>query len=301
MKDKKIDGIINIIADLAEVDNHHLLLEPYEVAALRIVRTTGSLSYNMLSPENISSNDEVMVEYANIQPHLMQLYIDMVLVIGHSGHTKFSDINFNGRISNIKETFGLELISLLHSTVSVLLEGLTTDSKFMFTSSTKLLHAFIFSVLDLYNVDEDDFYLDVEAYAYELLSKEAKNHVSMSAYKLKSQFKGKHSVTISAKIDKRHRTPFLGFRITVKEHPTILFSGKNPYKVFLDASRYINEETEFKDIRIHIDIKTKVFLNMYNIMFIKENLLTDKMAAGFYPVLVPKGVSNIEEFLDVLT
>ena len=297
----RVEDLVEVISDLSEQDEMHLLLEPYEVAALRILKTTGNMSFSMLSPEGRTEEEEIMIEYSHVQPYLLQLYIDIVLITKYVGVNDFTKMDLSGRMKDLKKTFGLKLVVLLQNTIGALLEGLEKENAVLFGASLKLLHAFIFSILDMYNVPEDDFYDDVEEYVYLTLAENSKEYVALSTNKLKMQFKGTRSVTINVKIDKRRRNPFAGFRITIGDNKTMIFSEGSPYKAFLSAAHYINEITDFKDVKFRMDIKTKAFLNNYSIMYAREDVLIDDMESGFYPVLVPKGVTDMEGFLEALT
>lgn len=301
MRKSRVAEIVAIIEDLAEKDEMHLLLEAYEVAAVRILKTTGDMSFSMLSPKGMTTEDEIMIKYSNIQPYLVQLYIDIVLVTKYVGVSDFTKIDFSGKMPNLKDVFGLKLVALLQNTIGALLEGLEKENSVLFGASLKLLHAFILSLLDMYNVPEEDFYNDVEEYVYLTLAEDSKEYIALSTNKLKTQFKGTVPVTISVKIDKRKRNPFAGFRVTIGENKTIILQGDTPYSAFLSVSHYINEHTHYKDIKFHIDIKTRSFLNKYSIMYAKEDVLSETMQKDFYPVLVPKGVTDMEGFLDALT
>ena len=293
--------IVNIIKDLSDKDQAHLLLEPYEIAAVRILKTTGEISYRMMSPDGKTSDDEIMIEYSLIRPYIVNLYIDLVLIVGYVGVGDFTDMDMSGKLKKIKDTFGLKLVVLMQNTVGAMLEGLEKENSVLFGAALKILHAFIFSILDMYNVPEDDFYIDVEDSVYTTLTEGIKNSSILSASKLKLEFKGERSVTLSVKIDKRKTLPFVGFIVTIESNKSIVFKGSSPYKVFLQVSTYIDEVTNFRDIGFRMDLRTRHFLNKYSIMYAKEDQLIEKMSSGFYPVLVPKGATNIEEFLDALT
>ena len=297
----RIEDLVEIIHDLSEQDEMHLLLEPYEVAALRILKTTGNMSFSMLSPEGKTDGNEIMIEYTHIQPYLLQLYVDIVLITKYVGVNDFTEMDLSGRMKDLKDTFGLKLVVLMQNTIGALLEGLEKENAVLFGASLKLLHAFVFSILDMYNVPEDHFYDSVEEHVYFTLAENSKDYVELSTNKLKMQFKGDYPVTLSVKIDKRKRVHFDGFRVTLGDKTTVVFKNASPYKAFLEATNYINDNTLFKDVKFHMDIKTKVFLNNYSIMYAKEDQLVEKMEEGFYPVLVPKGVTDMSGFLDALT
>ena len=297
----RVRDIAEIIEDLAEKDELHLLLEPYEIAAVRILKTTGNMSFYMLSPKELTEGNEIIVDYSKIKPYLLQLYVDIVLITRHVGVTDFSKMDFSGRMNNLKNIFGLKLVSLLQNTVVALLDGLEKEDSILFSSALKLLHAFIFSLLEMYSVSEDVFYDDVEEYVYFILAADAGGYEPPTSNKLKVQFKGSKSIILSVDIDRRRKRHFKGFKITINEAPTKLFHSGTPYQSFLSAAHYINEVTQFKDVRFHMDKKTKIFLNGYSIMYAKEDQLVADMLTGFYPVLVPKGVTDMEGFLDALT
>lgn len=298
---ERVKELVLIIGDLVDNDEAHILLEAYEVAAVRILKTSGDIGYNMLSPDNMSEDSEIMIEYSRVQPYLMQLYVDIVLITKHVGVKEFTDMDMSGKMANIKDSFGLKLIVLMQNTVGALLEGLEKENSVLFGAALKLLHAFIFSFLDMYNVPENDFYDDVEEYVYLSLAENSKDYTALSTNKLKLQFKGAKSITISVKIDKRKKEPFIGFRVTVGDSKTKVFKGDTPYIAFLSSTQYINELTSFRDIKFHMDTKTKRYLDRFSMMYAKEDMLSKDMKDGFYPVLVPKGVTSMEGFLDALT
>lgn len=297
----RVEDLVEIIHDLTEHDEAHLLLEPYEIAALRILRTTGNMSFSMLSPDGKTNGDEIMIEYTHVQPYLLQLYIDIVLITKYVGVNDFTQMDLSGRMKDLKNSFGLKLVVLMQNTIGALLEGLEKENAILFGASLKLLHAFVFSILDMYNVPEDDFYDSVEEHVYFTLAEQSKEYVIPTANKLKTHFRGTRPVTISVKIDKRKRIPFDGFRVTIGDDVTRMFKNASPYKAFLEAANYINDSTLFENVKFHMDIKTKTFLNSYSIMYAKGDQLIDEMAEGFYPVLVPKGVTDMAGFLDALT
>ena len=301
MENDRVKDIVEIIQDLAEEDEFHLLLEPYEVAAIRILKTTANMNFSMLSPENTSQSDEIMIEYSQVKPYLLQLYVDLVLITKHVGVSDFMKMDLSGRMKNLKDTFGLKLVVLIQNTIGALLEGLEKENAVLFGAALKLLHAFVFSILEMYNVPEEDFYDDVEEYVYSTLSSNAKEYKQLSTNKLKLQFKGTRSVTISVKIDKRRRSPFVGFRVTIGDNKTMTFKGDTPYIAFLSSTQYIHEITSFRDVKFHMDLKTKHYLDRFSMMYAKEDILSKEMHDGFYPVLVPKGVTSMEGFLDALT
>jgi len=299
-KDDRLKELVEIIKDLADRDEAHLLLEPYEIAGIRILKTTANLSYNMLSPDSKDEDDAIMIEYSNIQPLLIQLYVDTVLVVNYVGVSDFTSLSLSSKTIPVKNSFGLKLVVLLQNTVGALLEGLEKESPVLFGAALKLLHAFIMSILEMYDVPKENFYDDVEEFVYFSLAESSKEYIERSTNKLKTEFKGKNPITLSVKVDRRKRNPFAGFRVTVGDNDTILFTGPSPYKAFLSAAQYINEHTEFKDVKFHMDSKTRTFLNKYSIMYAKEDQLVSEMVDGFYPVLVPKGVTDMEGFLEAL-
>jgi len=297
----RVKELVEIISDLTEKDEMHLLLEPYEITAIRILKTTGNMSFSMLSPDSKTDENEIMIEYSHIQPYLLQLYVDIVLITKHVGVTDFTQMDMSGKMSKLQDSFGLKLVVLLQNTVGALLEGLEKENSVLFGAALKLLHSFVISILDMYHVSLENFYDDVEEHVYFTLAEDSKEYVALTTNKLKLQFKGKTPITISVKIDKRRKHPFVGFRVTIGEEKTVVFNTGSPYKSFLAATHYMNEKTEFKDVKFYMDSKTKIFLNNYSIMYAKEDILKEEMDVGFYPVLVPKGVTDMEGFLEALT
>ena len=300
-KKDRIAELTEIIHDLALRDELHLLLEPAEIASVRITKTMGDLSYAMLSPLDMVGKDEVQVNYSAIKPYVTQLYVDIVLITKYVGVEDFSSLKMGKTLASLKDAFGLKLASLLQNTVSALMDGLEKENPTLFGAALRLLHSFVMGLLEMYNVPKEDFYDSVEEYVYFTLADEAEDITANAAFVLKADFKGKTPITLSVKIDRRKKSPFSGFRVTVGNKDTILFDGNTPFKAFLNAAQYINEHTKFKDIKFHLDLKTKSFLNRYSIMFAKEDQLVNKMQDGFYPVLVPKNVTDMEGFLDILT
>jgi len=303
MNERRLE-ILNIVSDLGDYDNDHLLLEPYELAAIRMVKVSGNLIYNMFffdMEDDKNANGKVTIKYSSIKPHIVQLYIDSILIVQHVGANKFNKIVSGPKlIPKFGDKFGLELINLMQSTIGAITDGLHTENATLFGAAIKLLNSFIFSILDLYQVTEEIFYGDVEEYVFDELGRLGAAEIIKPSNKLKTQFKGKKLIILSAKIDRRRTSPFVGFKVTV-ENTTCIFEGATPYGAFLAASQYINEKTKFKDIKFLMDIKTKSFLNSYSIMFVKGPELIEKMTDGFYPVLVPKGTDDMEGFLNALT
>jgi len=295
--------IIDIINDLGEFDRDNLLLESYELAAIRLIKTSGNLIYSMFlfNSDDTSIKDKIIINYSNIKPYLIQLLVDSILIVKHVDANEFNKIiKEPKKIEGFDDKFGLELVSLLQSTIGALIDSLRSENATLFGAAIKLLNSFIFSILDLYTVPEESFYDDVEEFVFSELGRLGADEAVKSSNKLKTEFKGTQLITLSAKIDKRKKLPFVGFRVTVK-NKTLLFPGATPYGAFLAASQYINEKTKFRDIKFLMDIKTKSFLNGYSIMFVKGSELTEQMTDGFYPVLVPKGTDDMEGFLSALT
>jgi hypothetical protein len=297
----RLNEIFEIIYDLGEFDNEHLLLEPYELATIRIIKVSGELSYNLFSPDEFTSDEnDIKINYSSIKNYLIQLFIDSILVVRHVGGEEFNKTMTTNTIAGFKGTFGLEMVNTLQRTVGALSEGIAENSPKLFGAASKLLNAYIFSILDLYNIPTETFYDDVEDYVINELLLSSNEFIIKASNKLKTQFKGKNFITFNVKIDRRKKNSFVGFKVTVKDK-TILFSNTSPYKAFLEAVQYVNEQTEFKDIKFLMDLKTKAFINNYSIMFVKENILVENMQKGFYPILAPKGVTDIEGFLEALT
>lgn len=295
------EEILDIIKDLGEFDNEHVLLEPYELATVRLIKVSGELSYYLFASEEDSDDDNnININYSEIKPYLIQMYIDTVLVVQHVGANDFNKLTTTTIIPQFKGMFGLDMINMLVKTIGALTEGIAEEQPKLFGAAVKLLNAFIHSLLELYDMPIDTFYDDIEEYVFNELAIKTDNYIVPAINKLKTQFKGKTPITIFAKMDRRKTSPFVGFNVTLSNGESIMFKGTTPYKAFLGATRFLNEKTKFRDVKFHMDIKTKSFLNRYLIMFVRETELIENMADGFYPVLVPKGTKDIDGFLEAL-
>lgn len=297
MKDR-VNELITIIQDLSEKNEKHPFLRKHEFSAVKILKIVGELSFNMFIPSD-SINDKVRIDYSSIKKHLVELYIDIVLINTYLGSVNISSLKLSGRMENLEELFGIRVTLLLQNSVVAMLNSVERDDMPLFEESLKLVHSLILGVLHMYRVEESSFYDDVEEHVFEILSQNALSYYSLTANKLKKEFNGKKLVVIDVKMDRRRKNPFIGF-ISIIKKEKVEFLSETPYKAFLDLTNYINESTKYKDVKLVINAKTKSFLNRYSIMYAKEDKLVDTMDEGFYPVLVPKGVTDVEGFLAVL-
>lgn len=301
MNADKLEELNAIIYDLLEFDNNHLLLDPEEVVVNRLSKTGGNMGFYMLSPENINGKGTTLIEFSNIQPYLMQLYVDLVLLNGHVRGESIKRLDEALiKISSLEDSFGISILILINNIIGALITSIAKDDKVLFSGASGLLYSFIVAILDMYDVPNNDFYSDVENYVYEELAAKSKNSRSRTSKRFKIEFKGSRTVNIEAKIDRRKSIPFSGFKLTIDARSTIFFSGDNVANTFLNMSKFIWVETAFKDVKIILNSQTNALVDEMDIMFIKEEVMQDNMSEGFYPILVPKGVNNVDDFLDSL-
>jgi hypothetical protein len=76
--------VIELILDLGKYDTDHIILEAHELALARLVTGIGNFSSSMFDPSNITKeNDTVIMAFSTIKPHLIDIYVNLVLITSH--------------------------------------------------------------------------------------------------------------------------------------------------------------------------------------------------------------------------
>jgi hypothetical protein len=294
--------VIELILDLGKYDNEHILLDSHELALTRLIAAIGDFSKNIFNTNKTMGEDNTIVlTFSSIKSSLIDIYVNLVLVTSHKSDLGDLQLIKSTHITdNVEFSFDISILNILMNSVGALTEGITFENKLLFNAAIKLILKLIKSILNIYKIDFVTFLNDVEDAVFDMLIIKDAEYIDIPSNKLQTQFKGKKSISMNVKVDKRKKSPFVGFNV-ILDNKNTLFKNTSPYRAFLEAVQYVNEETEFKDVKFLMDIKTKTFINNYSIMFIKENILVENMERGFYPILTPKGVTDIEGFLEALT
>lgn len=291
--------MIAIISDLKEFDSDHLLLEPHEVAAMRLVKNAGLLCFFMLDPLQRGEDGAIEMAFGSIDKHVVNLYIDTVLINVHLGSDPLATVSSTIGMGDIRKKFGLELVGLVQKVVSTLIEGLHLEDATLYGSASKVLKNLIFSIIRLYSVSNDAFYERVEEGVFDLLGVRASDIMFRGSSILQRSLDGGTDVVVKALLDKRMRNPFKGFHVEV-EGSEKTFMGKSPVKAFFELSLFVSKRMDFTQVSIHFEKPTKSILDRYGIKFIREDVLQDHLAEGFLPILLPAGVDDMDGFLDEL-
>jgi len=305
MKDKELlKDLIDLVKDLGVYDKEHLLLTPPDLALLRLNKVSGEMIYYLFNPDDIEidpDEDEAKMEFESIEPYITQMYIDLILILHSIGIKDIESLLHTEETENYSDIFDTRLLMVLNAGIGALTKSMDEDNSALFKASIIVINTFIRNLINTYGVPLEIFVEKVEDAVFERLAMYPSTFEKQTSDVLRFSFKGNRTINIEVKVDRRRRSPFVGFEVQIGDNKTILFNNTSPYKSFIEASQYINEVTEYKDIRISMSDKTKAFINKYSIAYVKGPNLKEQMDNGFYPVLTPKGTKDMDGFLEALT
>lgn len=296
MSEEKYIGLVDLARDLMNITPSHIVLGDYEFTAININKITSRVVLELFSNE--IRDGTVHASFKSIKTDTIALFIE-VLVFSHQ--LGVDAIHLDKKpIKDFKEMYGLPMVNALVSASGVLIEGITVRDASLMATALAIINTFIYSLLELYENEVAAFYDDVEAEIFAKLAEGTEEKDTLSMNKLNSTFKGKTKIALSVIIDKKDMEPFKGFLVSTDKESPAVFSASSPYKAFLAASQYIHTYTKFIGVKFIINSETKLFLNMYSIAFVNEDMFSQEMGKGAYPILVPKGAENMDEFLEAL-